>query len=128
MMRRITKFISAEMMARFNSGHSDTALSSDIIPYYRLLRGVLDSYSRNPGLHSVGNDYSINDLTSQIMKIETSFPAENGRSYNNPSPNAIPVYMALLRRLRGLNENFVGLCLDCLEVDRLDFDCRGIHK
>ncbi|KAI8666009.1 BTB domain-containing protein [Fusarium keratoplasticum] len=126
MMRRITKFINAELMARFNNGHSDNEMSSDIIPYYRLLRGVLDSYSRNPGLHSVGNDYSISDLTSQILKIETSFPAE--RSYNRTAPNAIPVYMALLRRLRGLNENFVGLCLDCLEVDKLDFDCRGVHK
>ncbi|KAJ4178250.1 hypothetical protein NW755_013351 [Fusarium falciforme] len=126
MMRRITKFINAELMARFNNGHSDNEMSSDILPYYRLLRGVLDSYSRNPGLHSVGNDYSISDLTSQILKIETSFPAE--RSYNRTAPNAIPVYMALLRRLRGLNENFVGLCLDCLEVDKLDFDCRGVHK
>lgn len=126
MMRRITKFINAELMARFNNGHSDNEMSSDIIPYYRLLRGVLDSYSRNPGLHSVGNDYSISDLTSQILKIETSFPAE--RSFNRTSPNSIPIYMALLRRLRGLNENFVGLCLDCLEVDKLDFDCRGVHK
>ncbi|UPL03939.1 hypothetical protein LCI18_014873 [Fusarium solani-melongenae] len=126
MIRRITKFINAELMARFNNGHSDNEMSPDIIPYYRLLRGVLDSYSRNPGLHSVGNDYSISDLNSQILKIETSFPAE--RSYNRTAPNAIPVYMALLRRLRGLNENFVGLCLDCLEVDKLDFDCRGAHK
>lgn len=126
MLRRITKFINAELMARFNNGHTDNEMSSDIIPYYRLLRGVLDSYSRNPGLHSVGNDYSISDLTSQILKIETSFPAE--RSFNRTSPNAIPIYMALLRRLRGLNENFAGLCLDCLEVDKLDFDCRGVHK
>lgn len=126
MMRRITKFINAELMARFNNGHSDKETSSDIIAYYRLLKGVLDSYSRNPGLHSVGSDYSLSDLTSQIMKIETSFPTEH--PYKAITPSAIPVYMALLRRLRGLNENFLGLCLDCLEVDKLDFDCRGIHK
>ncbi|RSM04007.1 hypothetical protein CDV31_010197 [Fusarium ambrosium] len=126
MMLRIIKFINAEMMSRFNNSLFDKEIPSDIIPYYRLLKGVLDSYSRNPGLHSVGNDYSIGDLISQIMKIEVSFPTEHPYAPNNPS--AFPVYMALLRRLRGLNDNFVGLCLDCLEVDKVDFDCKGIHK
>ncbi|RSL40712.1 hypothetical protein CEP53_013202 [Fusarium sp. AF-6] len=126
MMLRIIKFINAEMMSRFNNSLFDKDIPPDIIPYYRLLKGVLDSYSRHPGLHNVGDNYSISDLMSQINRIELSFPTEH--PYKAPDPIGMPIYMTLLRRLRSLSDNFVGLCLDCLEVDQLDFDCRGIHK
>ncbi|KAM0433354.1 hypothetical protein ACHAPT_004231 [Fusarium lateritium] len=126
MMRRITSLLHAEMMFRFKNGASDKAMASDVIPYYRLLRSALDSYSRNPGIHRVGHDHSVNDLVAQITKIETSFQTEDGKLPNNSA--TIELYRALLRRLRVLNETFTGLCLECLEANKLNFDCRGVHR